>query len=47
MDQVHQILHAPCDADALLNVVAALKELGAAHAELDGEAGADRLPHRL
>ena len=41
MDHVHQILHALGNLHTVLQSVAAVKQLGAAHTELDGEAGAD------
>ena len=41
VDHVHQILHALGNLHAVLQSVAAVKQLGAAHTELDGKAGAD------
>ena len=40
VDDVHQILQRVGDPAALLQVVAALEQLRAAHAHFDGEAGA-------
>ena len=44
VDYVNQILHCLGDAHALVQVVAALDELVAAHAEFDGEPRADGVP---
>lgn len=47
MHQVHQILQALGNAAALFDVIAALEHLGAADAQLDGEAGTHGGPDRL
>ena len=46
MHEVDQILERMGDAGALLHIVAALEELGAAYAQLNGESGANSAAHR-
>lgn len=47
VDQVHQVLQGVGDLTALRQIVAALEELRAAHPQLNGEAGAYRVPDGL
>ena len=46
MNDIHQIFHRPGDTHALVQVIAALHELIAAHADLDGEPRPDGFSHR-